>query len=187
MTTTKTRRTFASVCHGIAERFELDPEQVAAIAAEADLPKRVSSETRLVELVEAWIARRAAEADDAPKTDGPKPRAEKKPGLTLSQRRALLRLLDALDGVAPASAFKALPYEHLVECGYAVNTDGVYTLTDAGTARATSINPGYRVWASGETVAGDPNRPAAGTARGVFDLGDEVEAEGDAPEGDDAE
>jgi hypothetical protein len=114
----------------------------------------------------------------------PKPR---KAGLTLSQRRALLRLLDE-DAIVPATAFKAMPFEHLVEVGYAeLDDEGAYRLTAEGVERAETINPGYRVWASGETVAGDPNRPAAGTARGVFDLGDEVEAEGDAPEGDDAE
>jgi hypothetical protein len=176
-TTTKTRRTFASVCHEVAERFGLDPERVGVLAVEAGC-KRVRDEKRLVEAVEAWIAAEAARQDDTPKADAtPKQPRAKQPGLTLSQRRALLRLLDAEDGIAPATAFKALPYDHAVECGYATRDEhGVYRLTDAGTVRAESVNPGYRVWASGETVAGDDSRPPAGTARGIFDIDPTVDA-----------
>lgn len=95
----------------------------------------------------------------------------KTPSLTLSQRRALLRGLDA-DGtvVRVASAFRAQPFAHLVEVGYAVCTsqDGLsFRLTAAGRERAIAINPGYRAWAPGETVAADATRPVAGTHRAI--------------------
>jgi hypothetical protein len=169
-TTTRTRRNVASICHALAERFELSPEQVAAIAADHGVKKVADADKRLAGLVEAWIA--AKVAADQPET-APKPKRERQASLTLSQRRALLRLLDAEDGVAPTTGFKALPYEHLVEVGYAVKTDATYTLTDAGRERAEATNPGYRVWSSGETVveaeAAKGTRPPAGTARGIFE------------------
>lgn len=89
--------------------------------------------------------------------------------LTLSQRRALLRGLDA-DGkvVAVASDFRAQPFRHLVTVGYAVETSALsFRLTAAGTRRAIAVNPGYRAWASGETVVDDDTRPVAGTHRAL--------------------
>lgn len=96
--------------------------------------------------------------------------------LTLSQRRALLRLSD--EGlVVPATAFKALPLEHLASVGYAKRSerkDGTasFKLTKKGQERAAAINPLYRDWSAGETVVaidedGNPTteRPVAGTHR----------------------
>jgi hypothetical protein len=110
------------------------------------------------------------ETPAAPETDASvKERKPRKPSLTLSQRRALLRLQDAGDdGVTPSSAFRALPFEHLRSVGYAdVDADGAYTLTDDGRDRADAVNPGYRAWAAGETVADDPTRPTAGEHRAI--------------------
>lgn len=155
----------AARLHAIATELGVDPELVGVVG------KGIRNDDAIRDAVRAHLAATAPapEADDAPK--------KKKAGLTLSQRRALLRLLDE-DGVAPATAFKALPYEHLVEVGYAVLTDGTYTLTDEGVERAEAVNPGYRVWSAGETVVldadgqpvvrdenGNAIRPPAGTAR----------------------
>lgn len=74
------------------------------------------------------------------------------PSLTLSQRRALLRLLDDAPFTVPSS-FNAKPYEHAVSVGYASRDDvGQYRLTVAGRARAETVNPGYRDWAPGGSV-----------------------------------
>lgn len=87
--------------------------------------------------------------------------------LTLSQRRALLRLQQN-DAWSPLTAFAELPYLHLVEHGLATAhpaTDAptAYQVTASGSAR--TINPGYATWSAGETVAADPSRPVAGTHR----------------------
>lgn len=89
--------------------------------------------------------------------------------LTLSQRRALLRGLDAGRArVTVASDFRAQPFRRLVAAGLAVEPAPLsFALTPAGRERAVEINPGYRDWASGETVAGDASRPVAGTAREI--------------------
>lgn len=74
------------------------------------------------------------------------------PKLTLSQRRALLRLLDDAPFTVPTQ-FNAQPYEHHVSIGYATRDDhGCYRLTPVGRERAASINPGYRNWEPGGSV-----------------------------------
>lgn len=176
----------ATRLHAIATEMGVDPELVGVLG------KGLRNDDAIRDAVRKHLDEAKAREESKPAaTAEPKP---KKAGLTLSQRRALLRLLDAMDeGVSPASAFKSLPYEKLVDVGYAdrtildENSDdvtndagiGVYTLTDEGLDRAMSINPGYRVWASGETVVLDdegnpvvidpetglPIRPPAGTHR----------------------
>lgn len=80
------------------------------------------------------------------------------PKLTLSQRRALLRLLDDAPFVVP-STFNAKPYEHAVSVGYATRDHvGQYRLTSAGRERAETVNPGYRDWAPGGSVV-EPRLP----------------------------
>jgi hypothetical protein len=164
----------AARIHAIAEELGCAPELVAAVRAELKLRKFDDVRHAVIERLSSASAK--GETTE-PASGGDK---KKKAGLTLSQRRALLRLLDEA-GVAPASAFKALPYEHLVGCGYAVaaetegdDTVAAYTLTDEGRERAESINPGYRVWAQGESVveggtlnADGERRPPAGTKRVV--------------------
>lgn len=162
----------AARIHAIAEELGCAPELVAAVRAELKLRKFDDVRQAVIERLSRESAKGEATSPGSEK--------KKKAGLTLSQRRALLRLLDE-DGVAPATAFKALPYEHLVGCGYAVasETEGdetvaAYVLTDEGRERAESINPGYRVWAQGESVveggtlnADGERRPPAGTRRVV--------------------
>lgn len=153
----------ARMLHAIAEELGTSPEQVAAVAVELKLRKRDEIKAAVL----AHLSRETATDEPGSAEEG-EPKV-KKASLTLSQRRALLRLLDER-AIRPASAFKALPFEHLVRVGYATAmTDddeaSVYTLTETGVERATSINPGYRIWSSGETVAGDPTRPVAGTHR----------------------
>lgn len=164
----------ATRIHAIATELGCDPELVAAVRAELKLRK--FDDVRHA-VIERLSQARTTETTDEPTQVGDK---KKKAGLTLSQRRALLRLLDE-GSIAPATGFKALPFEHLVGCGYAVaaETEGddsvaAYTLTDEGRERAESINPGYRVWAAGESVveggtinAEGERRPAAGTRRVV--------------------
>jgi hypothetical protein len=181
----KNRNNAASMLHSIAEELGCAPELVGAVKKELKLRKRDdikhAVQERIAKMAEqdAPSEPKTAEAADGAevKTDEAKPKKEAKPGLTLSQRRALLKLLDGAQ--QPATQFKALPYEKFVDVGYAdrvildengddVTNDagiGVYTLTPQGRARAESINPGYRVWAAGETVAGDESRPEAGTWR----------------------
>jgi hypothetical protein len=165
----------AARIHAIAEELGCAPELVAAVRAELKLRKFDDVRHAVIER----LSRESAKGETTD-PDQPREKKEKKAGLTLSQRRALLRLLDE-GSIAPASAFKALPYEHLVGCGYAVaaETEGddalqAYTLTDEGRERAESINPGYRVWAQGESVveggtlnAEGERRPPAGTKRVV--------------------
>jgi hypothetical protein len=83
----------------------------------------------------------------------------KKAPLTLSQRRAVLRLASLPKGAteAPATAFRALPLDRLVEAGLATRAEpadeaphGAYSLTDAGRARADEINPKWLTWTSGK-------------------------------------
>lgn len=164
----------AARIHAIAEELGCAPELVAAVRAELKLRKFDDVRHAVIERLSSASAK--GETTE-PASGGDK---KKKAGLTLSQRRALLRLLDE-GSIAPTSAFKALPYEHLVGCGYAVaaETEGddalqAYTLTDEGRERAESINPGYRVWAQGESVveggtlnAEGERRPPAGTKRVV--------------------
>jgi hypothetical protein len=177
----------ARMYHGIATELGCDPELVGVVAKELGLKKRIdvkhavqerlsqTDATRETEVDEPGLSTESTETTETPSPSTTEPKA-KKPGLTLSQRRALLRLQDA-GSVTPASAFKALPYLHLVDCGYAdvdadAATDGVYTLTAEGRDRAASVNPGYRVWSAGETVADDPSRPLAGTRRSGLDIDD---------------
>jgi hypothetical protein len=87
------------------------------------------------------------------------------PKLTLSQRRALLRLLDDAPFTVP-SRFNALPYEHHVDVGYATKDDhGCFRLTPAGRERAEGINPGYRDWEPGGSVVPAPVGLALDIAR----------------------
>lgn len=163
--------TKAQLFHNIADELGCDPELVGVVAQELKLRKRddiiAAVRTRLSEAsATGSIDEPGPEAETAETTE-PKAKKPAKPGLTLSQRRALLRLLDADEtgGVTPQTGFKALPYVYLTEVGYAVDTDGTYTLTGVGRDRAESVNPWYRDWSAGETVAGDESRPVAGTYR----------------------
>ena len=134
--------------HAIAEELGCDPELVGV--AGRGLRKRAD----ITKAARAYIKA----------TAGDEPKRERKASLTLSQRRALVKL--QAEPQNPATAFKAQPYDHLVQVGYATRQgDGSFVLTDEGRARAESINPLYVVWSAGESVAGDPERPAAGTKR----------------------
>jgi hypothetical protein len=148
----------ARTMHTIAEELSCDPELVAAQAA----THKPRSTADLKALVEAYLANEASK--DAPVEDeAPKTTTRKAP-LTLSQRRALVRLQASPQN--PTSAFRALPFDYLTEVGLAKRlADGTFVLTHAGTQRASEINPLYVRWSAGETVAGDPTRPAAGTHR----------------------
>lgn len=182
----------ATMLHSIAEELGCDPELVGVVKKELKLRSRAD----ILHATQERLATMAAQdepAADATPSDEPKQKKERKASLTLSQRRALLRLLDSNDdGVAPASDFKALPYEHLVGVGYAEKHEaddtacGFYTLTSKGTERAQAINPGYRVWSSGESVAGNENRPVAGTHRAAKAEA-EAEADDDDSESDETE
>lgn len=80
------------------------------------------------------------------------------PSLTLSQRRALLRLLDDAPFVVPSRQGRQ-PYDHAVDVGYATRDQhGQYRLTPDGRARAEGVNPRYRDWAPGGTVV-EPRLP----------------------------
>lgn len=167
---TKSNR--AARLHAIATELGVDPELVAAVG------KGVRKDDDIKSAVQAHLdgqkadpATPTGEDPESNASDKPAEKKERKASLTLSQRRALLRLLDE-ESIQPATAFKALPFEHLVEVGYAESSqtddtegEASYTLTPKGKERAESINPGYRIWSAGETVAGDPNRPVAGTKR----------------------
>ncbi|WP_445151139.1 hypothetical protein [Baekduia sp. Peel2402] len=87
----------------------------------------------------------------------------KKAPLTLSRRRALLRLaaLPKGTGEAPTSGFRALPLDGLVEAGLATREEptddaphGTYTISDAGLARAGETNPKWLTWTAAK-VQGD--------------------------------
>lgn len=80
------------------------------------------------------------------------------PKLTLSQRRALLHALDYAPFVVESRQTRSA-YDHLVDVGYATLADDGYRLSDAGRARAVSVNPGYRDWKPGGSVAA-PKAPA---------------------------
>jgi hypothetical protein len=148
----------ARTLHTIAEELGCDPELVAAQAAE----HKPRSTDALKALVEAYLASQTPKVDPQPE-DEPKAPKAKKASLTLSQRRALVKL--QAEAQTPPSAFRALPFEHLVSCGLAREIDGTFVLTQAGIERAAEINPLYVRWAAGESVCGDPTRPAAGTHR----------------------
>lgn len=154
----------ARMYHNVAADLDCAPELVGKIAKELKLRKKDDVKAA----VSAHLSREAKV--DEPSAETPasddQPKKERKAGLTLSQRRALLRLLDE-GTIVPASAFKALPFVYLTEVGLARPIGEGYALTDAGSTRAQEINPGYRTWAAGETVAGDPTRPPAGTKRVV--------------------
>lgn len=156
----------AAMFHAIAEELGVAPELVGAVAKEQKLRAKDKIAQAVRDYLEAEKAAKQSGSNGGATASQPK---EKKAGLTLSQRRALLRLLDSDDGVSPDTMFRALPYEKLVDVGYAdrtvldengddVTNDngiGVYTLSDEGRERAESINPGYRDWSSGETVVLD--------------------------------
>jgi hypothetical protein len=151
------RSNVASRIADLASELGIDREQIAAWRIETT--PRPSSSDELRAMCAARMAPPVEPVVEEP-VETPKPR---KAGLTLSQRRALLRLLDE-DAIVPA--YKALPFEHPAVVGYPEPHDeGAYRLTAEGVERAETINPGYRVWASGETVAGDRSRPVAGTHR----------------------
>lgn len=149
--------------------------QKATKAANAE----VSAQTKAVADGEQAVAK-AKEAVTAAKDAEKERRAEerknrpKKAALTLSQRRALLKLGDAAQ--VPSTEFNKLPYEHLVSVGLAqtktVKIDGPpvkttegegddkktvekpgpkvdstqYSLTDTGKERVKEINPKWRDW-----------------------------------------
>lgn len=187
----------ARTIHAIADELKVDPELIGSLILE----HKLRSKDAVRKAVADYLAGASNGASSTPETEST-PR-KKKPGLTLSQRRALLRLLDAdIDGVSPATAFKSLPYEHLERVGLAerqVDGEGDdavtrFVLTDEGHERAVSINPGYRVWSSGETVVlddegnpvikdpetGEPIRPPAGTTRAQRAAQAKAKAEADA-------
>lgn len=99
----------------------------------------------------------------------PEAKPARKAKLTLSQRRALLRLQDAMpQSIHPESSFRALPFEYLASVGLAeIGETGGVALTEAGIARAAEINPGYLDWRAGGSVKGGtfvPDVPKPGTA-----------------------
>ncbi len=99
----------------------------------------------------------------------PEAKPARKAKLTLSQRRALLRLQDA-GSIRPESGFRALPFVYLGSVGLAVETDGEWGLSEAGIARAAEINPGYLDWRAGGSVKGgtfvpDVVKPGTSAAR----------------------
>lgn len=150
-----TKQNRAARLHAIAEELGVDPELVGVVG------KGIRSDEAIREAVKAYIADQVKvdpEPEPEPSTEPKKPR---KASLTLSQRRALLRLQDAgREGIVPAAAFRALPFVHLVDVGLAIQDGDAYRLTPIGEDRADEINPGYRVWASGETVVGDGTKPS---------------------------
>lgn len=95
----------------------------------------------------------------------------KAPSLTMSQRRAMLKLLDG--PVSVTTVFNAMPLDRLVDIGYATVVAGdvteqrparhgregmddvtrpgwTYTLTDVGRDAAKEINPKWRDFRSGQ-------------------------------------
>ena len=139
----------ARMFHSIADEFGCAPELVGSLAREAKLRKKDDVRERVREhLIET----------------GELERPKRKGGLTLSQRRAMLRLLDE-ERIVPESDFRAQPFRKLVDLGYAATDGDGFVLTEEGQERAESINPGYRVWAAGESVAGAEGRAEAGTHR----------------------
>lgn len=166
----------ARMFHTIADELGCAPELVGAVAVELKLKKRVD----VVEAVKARLSSASANETTGDEA-GEKQAKPKKASLTLSQRRALLRLQDET-AVVPGSPFKALPYIHLIEVGLAVASEDGIVLTADGVERAASINPGYRVWAQGESVveggtinASGDRRPPAGTKRSQVDPATGVE------------
>lgn len=128
-------------------------------------PAVVEAPTPEVAPVEEEVVAPTVEVEPTPTEEPATPKKPKAAPLTLSQRRALLRLQQN-DAWTPPTAFAALPYEHLVAHGLAtaeLDSDGPtrYVATDAGRAR--TINPGYADWQAGETVAADPTRPPHGS------------------------
>ena len=149
----------ARTLHAIAEELGCDPELVAAQAA----THKPRSTADLKALVVAYLANEAPKVDEPVEDDEPAPRT-KRASLTLSQRRALVKL--QAEPQNPPSAFRALPYDYLETVGLARRLeDGTFVLTHAGVERAAEINPLYVRWSAGESVAGDPTRPPAGTHR----------------------
>jgi hypothetical protein len=126
------------------------------------------------------------DAEKARKAEERKNRPKKAP-LTLSQRRALLKLGDG--AATPSTDFNRLPYEHLVSVGLAqtktVKIDGPtikettgegedkkvvekpgpkvdavqYSLTDAGKARVSEINPKWKDWKPAATAPANGDAP----------------------------
>lgn len=127
--------------------------QTVAPTSNEDAPESAESTSPVTETT--------APETPAVEAPAPKPKAVK---LTLSQRRALLRL-QADGAVVPPTAFNELPFLYLTEHGLARQEEGVgYVLTDAGAARAASVNPGYLAWKAGGSVKGGAFRPAAPVA-----------------------
>lgn len=111
----------------------------AAKAAEAEAAKQAKTAEQIAKLVgevewegDAPTFETVAEAREAVKTRKAEIRAAKpkKAPLTLSQRRAMLRLAEAgKAGIVPKTDFNALPFIHLVGVGLAEEFDGTVEVT----------------------------------------------------------
>lgn len=137
-------------------------------------------------------AKAARDAEKARKAEERANRPKKAP-LTLSQRRALLKLGDAgAKGIVPKTDFNALPYQHLVGVELAetktVKVDGpeivvkgegdkpdttkpgpkveatAYVLSATGKERVKEINPKWLDWKPDATPAADAEPTEAATA-----------------------
>jgi hypothetical protein len=171
-----------------AEKGKEGDEAKAAAKDTKAAQARVDSATKAVDSAEKAVATakenvgKVRDAEKERKAEERKNRPKKAP-LTLSQRRALLKLGEAAQ--VPKTDFNALPFEHLVSVGLAqtkdVKVDGPvikettgegddkkvvekpgpkvdakqYSLTDTGKARVSEINPKWRDWkpAATETAA----------------------------------
>lgn len=163
-----------------AEKAAGEGDDKKALAkATKDANAAVDAATKTVATREQEVAAakenvtKVRDAEKARKAEERKNRPKKAP-LTLSQRRALLKLGDG--PVTPTTDFNRLPYEHLVSVGLAetktVKIDGPtvketvgegddkkvvekpgpkvdavqYSLTDTGKARVGEINPKWKDW-----------------------------------------
>lgn len=162
-----------------AEKGKEGDELKAAKAASKEASTQVDTATKALATAEQTLAaakENVTTVRDAEKARKAEERANrpKKAPLTLSQRRALLKLGDGPQ--TPSTEFNKLPYEHLVSVGLAqtktVKVDGPtikettgegddkktvekpgpkvdatqYSLTDTGKERVTEINPKWRDW-----------------------------------------
>lgn len=158
----------------------VDAAKDAVAKADADVAEKDTAVKSAVEAVKASRStaaeqkKAAREAEKAAKAEERKNRPKKAP-LTLSQRRALLKLGDAgAKGIVPKSDFNALPLQHLVNVELAetksVKVDGppvtvkgegdkpdttkpgpkvdatAYVLSAKGKERVKDINPKWLDW-----------------------------------------
>lgn len=173
-----------------AAEKEVDSDDKKAVKAAADASKAatktVDAATKTVATLEQEVAaakENVGKVRDAEKARKAEERANrpKKAPLTLSQRRALLKLGEAAQ--TPSTEFNRLPFEHLVSVGLAqtktVKIDGPtikettgegddkktvekpgpkvdavqYSLTDTGKERVGEINPKWREWKPAASAA----------------------------------